>query len=108
MTKQEYIVEMLSEILGHYQITPEVLQQCAEDVVDGLDVWYELSGDSVATSNRYQHLEDEVVQVKKATEKELEKAEKKHKEEVDQMIRETRWRYQRYQEKIDELQKQVK
>lgn len=41
MTKLEYVAEMLSEELEHYQITPELIKQCAEGIVHGLDMWYE-------------------------------------------------------------------
>lgn len=84
MTKQEYIVEMLSEILQKYNIPPEILQYCAEDVVDGLDVWYELSGDSVASSNRYSALESEKLQAVEKIRKEYEGYIERNKEELEE------------------------
>lgn len=107
MTKAEYVEEILEEILRVYQIPVEVLKQCAEDIVDGLDVWYEMSGDSIASSNRYGYLEREIEDIKKKAQKELEDADTEYKEQLKEIDRNARWKYQQYQRKIEELEKQV-
>ena len=108
MTKKDYVEEILSEKLAHYGMSKELLRYCAEDVVDGLDVWYELSGDAVASSNRYGYLEREKEEAVKQGKKELEQLQKKHEEEKAEIDRNVRWMRQRMQNQIEELQKQVK
>jgi len=108
MNKIEYIAEMLSEELEQYQIPPEIIKQCAEGLVYGLDMWYELSGDSVATSNRYAELEHQVVKATQKGEKQLAEEENRHSKELEELRRNASWSLQRKQEKIEELQKQIK
>lgn len=107
MTKTEYVTELLSDVVP-LDITVDKLKEIAKDIVDGLDMWYELSGDSVATSNRYAAIENEKEQRVKDARKELEKEERKHKEEVEEIRRNVRWMRQRYQNEIDELKKQIR
>ncbi len=108
MTKTKYVAEIISEELEHYSITPELIEGLAEGIVHGLDMWYEFSGDSVASSNRYAAIESEKQQAIKSAQKELENEQKRHSDEMEEANRNVRWMRARYQQQIEELQKQVR
>ena len=104
MTKMDYVAEMLSEELEHYQITPELINRCAKSIIDGLDMWYELSGESVASNNRYKELESSIIKSEQKREKMLMELENKHSKELKEWNIYSRMAIQRKNEEIERLQ----
>jgi len=107
MTKREYVAEMLQETLTDYNLKQEDIDLCAANIVQGLDMWHEMSGDSVASSNRYGELSSQIERLKKDKETALDQAGRKHYEELEELKRYSRGVIYQKNQKIEELEKEI-
>lgn len=109
MTKSEYAAEMLTEALyvEGVEMLPTIVYAIAKDIVDGLDMWHEMSGDSVASSNRYQELEGQIEQAKKAKQEALDRQEREYNEKLKDANASARAIISQKNMVIEELQKQI-
>lgn len=107
MTKTEYVTEMLQDMLSDNPVTDEQISQWAKSIIDGIDMWHEMSSDSVATTNRYQYLEGQIEQLKKSKEDALDKQEREYKEKLKDINQSARAIIYNQQREIEELKKQI-
>lgn len=110
MTKTDYVVEMLSEALHieGVELLPVVIQEIAQGIVQGLDMWYEMSGDNVASSNRYGELSNQIEQLKKDKQSALDKQEREYNDKLKDVNASARAIINHKNTVIEELQKQIK
>lgn len=108
MTKQESVYGILADQLEHYNISEGLLQHCAKEIVQDLDMWGEFSGDSVASSNRYQELEGQIEQLKKDKDKALDRQAMEYNNKLKDANASARAMINQRNKLIEELKKQIK